>query len=543
MSGDASVLVDDSHHNAGTSTSTSRRNTKVFFALCLGLATISSVVHVNVVKQYVSVEGEPSHQTLKGTTTPGGEYEDEYEAITSNTTEHGTASISIPVPVSISQGTKTGLVVDVDVDQPQPTKHILFYHKGPANANASNYQSIIPEKCPTQNCVFTDDRNYLGIGNLSLFDAVIFGVTKHTLLTPEEVQEVNSWRRPHQKFVMTTHQNFMMRLRQRFPKLDPMFTDFFNWTMTYRWDSDIPSPHGWFEPKDEYNTSPLRPPESWNTVFEEEDFIHRVLPNKTWEFKALARRPHKVAWLVSHCDTESGREHYVEELSKYIQVDIQGKCANKMKKMNNKQALLKCEKGYTPQNKLDNCTRVIRDQYKFYLSFENSLCKDYVTEKFFRMVPHTIPIVMGQANYSNLAPPHSFINVLDYESPKALAEYLHELDRNHSKYLSYFWWKDHYTLRFGDGGAHHCELCRRLHHHDHDQGQQQQQQQQQQETQKQKKHREQVSAPLTRHVELDLLFSKDSTKSYGDMFHWLVELGECNRNGPPTYLNKSGLPA
>ena len=34
--------------------------------------------------------------------------------------------------------------------------------------------------------------------------------------------------------------------------------------------------------------------------------------------------------------------------------------------------------------------------YKFYLSFENTLCEDYVTEKFYRPLEQAIlPIVMG----------------------------------------------------------------------------------------------------------------------------------------------------
>ena len=36
------------------------------------------------------------------------------------------------------------------------------------------------------------------------------------------------------------------------------------------------------------------------------------------------------------------------------------------------------------------------DNYYFYLSFENSLCDDYITEKFFKMLKQNIvPVVMG----------------------------------------------------------------------------------------------------------------------------------------------------
>ena len=70
-------------------------------------------------------------------------------------------------------------------------------------------------------------------------------------------------------------------------------------------------------------------------------------------------------------------------------------------------------------------------KFYFYLAFENSICNDYVTEKFFRGLQVTIgnldnigpkqncqapvvPIVLGGANYSALAPNHSFIHVDDF---------------------------------------------------------------------------------------------------------------------------------
>ncbi|KAK3580931.1 hypothetical protein CHS0354_008225 [Potamilus streckersoni] len=54
-----------------------------------------------------------------------------------------------------------------------------------------------------------------------------------------------------------------------------------------------------------------------------------------------------------------------------------------------------------------------------------------------------IPIVMGAApeDYARAAPPHSYIHVEDFETPKLLAEYLHKLDQNDDLYNEYFAWK------------------------------------------------------------------------------------------------------
>jgi alpha-1,3-fucosyltransferase len=61
--------------------------------------------------------------------------------------------------------------------------------------------------------------------------------------------------------------------------------------------------------------------------------------------------------------------------------------------------------------------------YKFYLAAENSLCPDYVTEKFYRgFLNDVVQVVYGGADYSHYAPPHSYINIADFKSPKALAD-------------------------------------------------------------------------------------------------------------------------
>ena len=65
---------------------------------------------------------------------------------------------------------------------------------------------------------------------------------------------------------------------------------------------------------------------------------------------------------------------------------------------------------------------------RFYLAFENSMCDDYVTEKLFDRMASLerppVPVVMGGADYSQIVPERSVIDVRDFEGPADLAKYL-----------------------------------------------------------------------------------------------------------------------
>jgi alpha-1,3-fucosyltransferase len=88
--------------------------------------------------------------------------------------------------------------------------------------------------------------------------------------------------------------------------------------------------------------------------------------------------------LISNCDriyTSSRRLEYIKELNRYVSVEIYGKCG------------IKCAS--------ENCRELLYKKYKFVLAFENSICEDYVSEKFFLPLKYkVVPIVMGGANYS-----------------------------------------------------------------------------------------------------------------------------------------------
>lgn len=76
-----------------------------------------------------------------------------------------------------------------------------------------------------------------------------------------------------------------------------------------------------------------------------------------------------VAIFVSNCDTPNDRLQYVKTLQKYIQVDIFGRCGPEEEK-----SIIPAQAGFS----------MLKRHYKFYLAFENSNCRDYITEKLFR---------------------------------------------------------------------------------------------------------------------------------------------------------------
>ncbi|RXG55898.1 Fatty-acid amide hydrolase 2 [Armadillidium vulgare] len=169
--------------------------------------------------------------------------------------------------------------------------------------------------------------------------------------------------------------------------------------------------------------------------------------------KNLIKGKSKIAaWFVSNCKAFSERELYVQQLQKYIQVDVYGNCGS-----------LKCSR-----KKGKECYKMLERKYKFYLSYENSLCTDYITEKFFRALNYYIvPVVLGSGNYDFVAPPHSFIDVRDFRSELELAKYLLYLDKNHTAYMEYFRWKQDYfaldDMSWFSFAINFCGLCEKLH--------------------------------------------------------------------------------
>lgn len=168
----------------------------------------------------------------------------------------------------------------------------------------------------------------------------------------------------------------------------------------------------------------------------------KILDNKLYSI--ITNKTKTAAWFVSHCNSHSKRDDLTRKLQKYIDVDVYGRCG-----------LKKCSR-----NEKDKCDKMLNSTYKFYFSFENSLCIDYVTEKlFYAMENNIIPVVFNGADMENFVPPKSVINVNDFKNVEELAEYLKFLSNDHQAYMDYFWWKKYYKIDSDLKFHGFCNLC------------------------------------------------------------------------------------
>lgn len=208
------------------------------------------------------------------------------------------------------------------------------------------------------------------------------------------------------------------------------YNGIFNWTMSYRVDSDVFTPYG--------NFIPLQ--------------YHATLRATKCQISHAAGKTQLIAWIVSSCRSPSGRSEYARKLAEYLPIHVFGKCGK-----------LTCAKGENETFYAEECRSQLR-QHKFYLGFENSLCEDYITEKYWKhgFQNGLVPIVLGGADYRKLAIPGSYINVQDFHTVKQLAEHIKYLDNNDTAYNEYFEWKKHYRLE-SPAHLYGCALCTALH--------------------------------------------------------------------------------
>ena len=176
-------------------------------------------------------------------------------------------------------------------------------------------------------CLLSEERT---LSALHQSDAVVFNMPPMTF----GEFPIDPNRRREQRYVFFSPEPPML-----FADDMKKFNHLFNWTMSYRQDSDIVYSYGDLIPRAK----------------------EMVVINQPGENQKKKKKKTKlVAWFVSHCLTPSRREAYFERLRDYIAIDVYGDCYNNS---------LKC--WYDEETHLsgDHCYDMLERDYKVILHF------------------------------------------------------------------------------------------------------------------------------------------------------------------------------
>jgi alpha-1,3-fucosyltransferase 10 len=218
-------------------------------------------------------------------------------------------------------------------------------------------------------------------------DAIVFHLPTLELAT------MPRGRRPGQRWVAWSQESEV-----NYPLMaDRAFMARFDLTMTHRRDADVWTP---YVPHVE---ALLAPPAAKTEV-------------------ALA------VYMASNANDRSGRDAYVRELMRHVAVDRYGR-----------------QPGYRRIANDDGRAAKLRTiaRYRFTLAFENSIARDYVTEKFYdALCAGSVPVVLGAPEVADFAPaPDAFLDVRDFADPAALAARMRALAADAAAYDAMLAWK------------------------------------------------------------------------------------------------------
>jgi len=187
------------------------------------------------------------------------------------------------------------------------------------------------------------------------------------------------------------------------PLRAPEYLRLFDYSMTYRRDSDFPIP---------YVAADLG------------DVVRRPIRVPLAEKERAA----PVAWVQSNCRSFSHREEYMRELMGLVPVHSFGRCLR-----NQPWPRVPTSSGGT--RPLTNAEVFAR--YRFAVVAENSACDDYVTEKLLNALHATVvPIVAGpRAQYAAYLPAPDVAIYMDEHSPAELAALVRRLAEDDDAYL------------------------------------------------------------------------------------------------------------
>ena len=330
----------------------------------------------------------------------------------------------------------------------EKTKLVLVYTPWPYEPwgpkNSKEAESFIfsdwdGTPCEESRCQITFDKSLLNISDAVLVHGVAEFI--HRL----SIKEMSRNRPSAQRWVFYLKESPATFYQVAFSS---QYDGIFNWTATYRRDSDFFVPYG------SYASLKDGKPAGADTTEDKRPKTPDVSETQRKAGVNYAQGKDKMAAFGVSNNCGGPRFAFIRALMKHVEVNIFGKCATQFE-LNR---TWNC-----PHDMENGCLQELQ-RHKFYLAFENSLCIDYITEKYWRnsLERGLVPIVLGGASYSpELVIPGSFINAADFDSVKALADYLKYLDKNDTAYNQYFQWKTKYKVVKYQFWL--CQLCKALH--------------------------------------------------------------------------------
>ncbi|KAI6186309.1 Alpha-(1,3)-fucosyltransferase C [Aphelenchoides besseyi] len=286
---------------------------------------------------------------------------------------------------------------------------VLFWT--PYFGNEMSYLFLQHPECPFK-CLFTTNQSFADSADVRV-------------LHPPDFRDLFP---PHNPTALNAHLIFESPANTPHNKM--FIADYFNITISYHSQATIYYPYNEFVEIDGTETA--------DQLWTQEQIE-----------KAVMFKTKKVLVSISNCHiVTSGRNAYVEALAKHIKITKVGSC-------------------YLQHVDDQTLHKLIAEHY-FLLAFENSVCPEYTTEKYWRLKDLVVPVILsrGVTNSNNVLN-GTFIAASDFESPRKLADYLNSLIDDKSKYMKYFEWTKKYrktmngddvpaTLNSNTG----CHLCR-----------------------------------------------------------------------------------
>ncbi|KAL3079124.1 hypothetical protein niasHT_036177 [Heterodera trifolii] len=260
-----------------------------------------------------------------------------------------------------------------------------------ANSSSSIYRGAYSFSMTTHAHMLRSQR-YKKLSNFdgreSSASAVLFHVRQSFKPLPKN-------RRPEQLYAMMSIESPYWC----YEKMEYVPDDYFNVSITYHSASTIPVPYGQLT----QITALTSPEEIWSAA----EISERMSRKKRFALQ-----------IVSHCGAPSGRDLLTKQLHELIELDLFGKCSGK-----------NCDE--------QKCYQQQMESHFFYLAFENTVCSEYVTEKFWNALRSlTVPVVLcREVVRESGIPDDLYIAADDFDNATALADHLKALHKDKDRYL------------------------------------------------------------------------------------------------------------